>query len=185
MMRTAALLGISILALSLLNDNSRATQIVYRSPRELGEEASLVVLGRVGDVRSYWNERGTKILTETRIEVDESFKGQAPSLVRVVQLGGVVGNVRMTVHGALSWKRGEEVLLFLEPLRAGAFQVSGFSQGKFEIERDGVTGRPYVKHPRLDDVEVLRAGGDAAGAAAAPKEKIPLHTFVSETLGLR
>lgn len=184
MKRATAILGASILVLAVLATNLPATQIIYRSPKELGDESSLVVLGKVRDSRSYWNERGTKILTETLIEVSESYKGRAGTLVPVVQLGGVVGTVRMNVHGALSWKRGEEVLLFLEPFRAGKYQVAGFSQGKFEIERDPVTGRAQVKHPRLEGIEVLRAPSEETGAAAPPGEKMPLHKFVNRALGL-
>jgi hypothetical protein len=185
MKRAAAILGASILVLAVLATDLPATQIIYRSPKELGDESSLVVLGKVRDSRSYWNESGTKILTETLIEVSESYKGQGGALVPVIQLGGVVGNVRMNVHGALSWKRGEEVLLFLEPFRAGTYQVAGFSQGKFEIERDPVTGRPHVKHARLEGVEVLRAPSGETGAAAPPDETMPLRTFVNRALGLQ
>lgn len=185
MKRTASILGASLVIVTYLCASLQATQIIYRSPKQLGEESSLVILGKVREVHSYWNENGSKIFTETVVEVDESYKGQAGPVIRIVQLGGVVGNVRMTVHGALHWRPGEEVLLFLEPYRNEGFQVSGFSQGKFEIERDPANGRPFVKHPRLDSVEILRAPGEAGDAPAPHDEKMPLHKFVNEILGLR
>ena len=59
------------------------------------------------------------------MSVDESFKGDAGSSLRIVQLGGVVGNVRMTVHGAIQWHAGKEVVLFLEPALPGTWQWPG------------------------------------------------------------
>lgn len=181
----ALALGVSILVVIVLAPFLQATQILYRSPQQLGEESSLVILGKVRNVNSYWNESRSKIFTETVVEVDETYKGQTGSIVRIIQLGGVVGHVRMTVHGALHWRPGEEVLLFLEPFSAGAFQVSGFSQGKFEIERDPVSGRAFVKHPRLEGVQVLRAAGEEEGVPVPRDEKMPLHKFINETLGVR
>ena len=93
MKRYGFIFGVSILTVVVLSSILQATQVLYRSPKQLGEESSLVILGKVRDVHSYWNESRSKILTETVVEVDETYKGQAGSLVRIVQLGGVVDNV--------------------------------------------------------------------------------------------
>jgi hypothetical protein len=162
-----------------------ATQVVYQSPQQMGSESALVVRGRVTGTRSFWNESNTKILTETTVNVDETYKGSGVPTVSVVQLGGVVGNARMTVHGALSWKPGEEVLLFLEPRRQGGHRVSGFSQGKFDIERDPVTGEAFVVHPALEGVDVQGAPPDGTERFPARAEKTPLEQFVNQALGRR
>jgi hypothetical protein len=162
----------------------RATQILYRSPEELGKESALVVTGTVQGSRSYWNADRTKIFTETVIGVDQSYKGEASGTVRIVQLGGVVDNVRMTVHGACSWRTGEEVLLFLDSRSDGRYRVAGFSLGKFELERDPATGRAFVKHPRVEGAQVLSAPGGSE-APGARNERMPLHAFINSTLGLR
>jgi hypothetical protein len=159
-----------------------ATQVLYRSPQELGKESALVVQGRVTGVQSYWNETGSKIFTEARVEVAEAYKGAKPGTVRVIQLGGVVGHVKMTVAGSLAWIPGEEVLLFLEPSNEGAYQVSGFSQGKFAVERDPETGLAYVSRPALEGADVLRASGEAAGPDTGVA-RVPLERFVTEALG--
>ena len=61
----------------------------------------------------------------------------------------------MTVPGALQWRADEEVLLFLEPYKAGAYHVAGFSQGKFKIERDPVSGAPFVKGREATDAQLV------------------------------
>lgn len=162
-----------------------ATQIVYRTPQQMGKASSLVVQGEVTSVRSYWNEKRTKIFTETLVQVDQAYKGLNPGTVSVVQLGGTVGNVQVTVAGALQWKPGEEVLLFLEPATAEAYQVSGFSQGKFNIERDPMTGEAFVRRPALEGVEILLAPQADQQAPASRALSVPLKRFIDDALNLR
>lgn len=157
---------------------ARGTQIEHRTPEQMGAGSALVVQGRVAGVRSYWNGTRTKILTEARIAVDRSLKGEAGGEVSVVQLGGTVGHVQMRVEGAVSWERGEEVLLFLEPFRPGTYQIYGLSLGRYDIERDG-RGRPFVRG----------AGPGSAGLPGAPGRDrdglVPLDTFIENALGGR
>jgi len=180
----ATVLGAVVLALTLLAPHAWATQVLYLSPQQLGSESALVVSGTVRQVRSYWNESRTKILTETNIDVADTYKGAAGGTVTVVQLGGVVGHVRMTVHGALSWAPGEEVLLFLEPFESGSWQVSGFSQGKYRVVRDDI-GEPFIMNAPQSGAEVV--GAPSAGDAAAPvrSARVGLDEFVNQALGRR
>lgn len=171
------------LMLMLLPTLTHATQFEYRSPRQLGEQATLVVRGRVQSVESYWNAKHTKIFTRTRIAVDETYKGDHEPTVDVIQLGGVVGNVRVTVHGALGWKVGEEVLLFAEPYDPGTYRVSGFSQGKFEIWRDRTTDAAYIHAPRIEGVRILGVPSAERQARVRAPQGVPLDEFVSHALG--
>jgi hypothetical protein len=168
--------GLSAAALPAL-----ATQIIPLSPQEVAKSSTLVVDGKVSSVRSYWNADHTKIITETTVDVNATHKGANASLVRVVQLGGVVGNVRQTVYGTLAWSRGEEVLLFLEPAGApapGAYQITGFSQGKYDIQRDAKTGRAYVSQALPADVN--HAPSTTSGKTTAPQNgKVTLDQFLA------
>ena len=113
MTRTAAtILGI-MLAVAATSSPARATTLIERTPEQIARQSALVVDGKVVGVRSYWNADHSRIFTEATVDVDGTHKGRAGARVRVVQIGGVVGNVRMTAHGALAWTPGEEVLLFL------------------------------------------------------------------------
>jgi hypothetical protein len=165
--------------------DSLATQVIQRTPQQLAKESQLVVDGKVSSVRSYWNDDRSKIFTEAVVTVGATYKGGTSPSVRVVQLGGVVGNVRMTAHGAPQWKKGEEVLLFLEPSVPGAFQVAGFSQGMYLIERDPRTGKAFVKHALPPDVHNGSAPApDAPQGAerAQPADRVTLEQFINSVL---
>jgi hypothetical protein len=167
--------------LSVVASLARATQVIYRTPQQLGTQSQLVVHGRVVSVESWWNEKHTKIFTTTRVAVDNAYKGSAPPAVDVIQLGGVVDNIRVTVSGSLQWAQGEEVLLFLEPYMDN-FAVSGFSQGKFNVMRDE-NGKAYVKRPAIEGVQLLGAPSLDGKTAPTKTGSVSLEDFVNSALG--
>jgi hypothetical protein len=185
MKRVATFLTCMFLLVAGLAGLAYATQIAYKSPQQLGDGSPAVVRGRVQSMESYWNAKHTKIFTRTRIAVDETYKGSASPTIDIVQLGGIVGNVKVTVQGALRWAVGEEVLVFLEPYDASSFQVSGFSQGKLKIERDPVTGIAYVEAPPTEGVSLVGAPTPQAPARASLKQWVTLDEFVGQALGRR
>lgn len=180
MKRASSILRVSVPVLIALTTFAQATQIIYRSPKQMGEESALVVSGRVTGVRSYWNDTNTKIFTETHVAIDRSYKGGAGGTISVVQLGGIVGHVQMKVEGALAWSPGDEVLLFLEPFSDDRYMVYGLSQGRYEIERDE-RGRPFVSHGAFEGIEMLEAPDDRT----PEKDRVPLDTFINRVLGGR
>lgn len=169
-----------LFVLCIAAGDALGTKLAYRGPKDLAAESPVIVRGRVTSVSSYWNARHTKIFTEARVRVEETYKGGDLREARVLQLGGVVGHVNMRVEGALGWKESEEVLLFLEPGMTGTFNVAGFSQGKFTIERDPRTNRAFVRAPDLADTELLGAP-ERPGSPA----RISLDEFVAKTMSGR
>jgi hypothetical protein len=171
---------VAVLLLAAVATATFATQVIYRTPRQLGQESALVIDGKVTNVRSYWNDTHTKIYTEAVVTVSGSHKGDAGSVVRIVQPGGVVGNVRMTLHGAIQWKPNQEVLLFLEPSVPGAYQVTGLFQGMYKVERDERSGKAYV-------LKASHGGADLVGAPegqiAQTPSKLALDKFIDDVLG--
>jgi hypothetical protein len=180
MKRIVAFGAITVL---LLAGVVEATQIMYQTPRQMGDESALVVRGKVATVRSFWNDSQTKILTETVIAIDESYKGGGEATARILQLGGVVGTVRMHVHGAPSWTRGEEVVLFLERIDTANYRVSGLSQGKFKVERDPATGDPYITYPVMNGAEVVGVPSAGSDGRAPHSARMPLGKFIDDALG--
>lgn len=162
--------------------SAQATKIIPMSPEKLGQTATVVVRGTVTSVESFWNASGSKIFTETIIAVDESYKGAPGDEVRLLQLGGEVDGVRVTVHGALHWDRGEEVVAFLEPNQGGRFAVTGFSQGKFKVERDPTTGRAFIHRPAQPGVELVSGDGHSHGNDRSYARE-PLDGFLARALG--
>jgi hypothetical protein len=179
------LIACTVLMSVVLASAVSATQIEYRSPQQLGQQSSLVVSGTVASVESYWNDKHTKILTRTRIAVDETFKGADQRTIDIIQLGGTVGTVKVTVHGALQWTPGEEVLLFVEPHDAVDYRVAGFSQGKYTIERDPVTGQKFINRPALEGVEIQGAPSERQLQKVSKLKKVTLEQFVSSALEKR
>ena len=159
--------------------SASATQVQYQSVEMMGTTAQRIVRGTVSDVRPYWNDSRTRILTETTIEISENYKGSGPAQVRIVQFGGVVDGVRMSVAGALSWIPGEEVILFLEDSLPGRHRVSGFSQGKYSVQRDPATGETFVRQAGLGATEL-------SGAPVADlRARMPLGELLDRALPAR
>lgn len=166
-----ALLAVAVSVLSPNSDPAHATQVQVQSVEELGKTSERIVRATVTSVRPYWNDTHTRILTETTVRVSEDYKGAGPATVRLVQFGGAVDGVRMTVAGSLDWNVGEEVVLFLQPSLPDRHRVNGFNQGKYSIERDPATSREFVR----------RAG---AGPAEAPTSqlRLPLQELIQHAL---
>ena len=185
-MKALAIICILCAFLTVVGTAADATQVRYKSVAQMGSESAAVVRGKVTSVHSFWNEKGTKIFTETIIAVDESYKGSDQGTIRLLQLGGEVDGIRVTVHGALKWRTGEEVVVFAEPYQNGTYHVSGFCQGKFEVERDPKTGEAFIKRPALTDVELVgSADADTRVQRGARIERVPLDRFISQALGRR
>jgi len=154
-----------------------ATQVQYRSIEDLGAESALVVRGEVTGTRAYWNDAHTRILTETTVSVSERYKGSGPGELRLVQMGGVLDGVKMTVAGALAWQPGETVVLFLEDSLPGRYRVTGFSQGKYRVERDPRTGEEFVRQDGLGGAELIDAP-----ARGVQTGRIPLSSLLARAL---
>jgi len=171
-----------VLSFPLSSPPAHATQILLQTPRQMGGNSELVVQARVRSTESRWNATHTKILTQIDLTVEEGFKGNAPSTLRVVQLGGVVDGVRMHVAGSLAWKPGEEVLLFLENARGGDYRVAGFSQGKFLVERDTRSGELYISRPALLETQLVGKTSGLTGKTAGSDMRMSLRRFLDESL---
>src|SRR5262245_25416560 len=76
-----------------------ASTFLRTTPRALAAEAEAVVQGRVLEVTSFWNREGTVILTEAVLEVEDTLVGPDRPHLRLVTLGGEVGDVRIEAHG--------------------------------------------------------------------------------------
>ena len=70
-------LSLTIMLAVSLSGPAHATQVLYKSPQDLGTESALAIRGSVQNVESYWNSRHTKIFTKVRISVDQTYKGEA------------------------------------------------------------------------------------------------------------
>lgn len=144
-------------AILLASGVAVATQVESLPIESLGNDSPVVVRGQVSSVRTYWNDAHTRILTETSVRVTDTYKGAPAGVVRIVQMGGELEGVRMTVAGALAWNEGEDVLLFLENSLPGRYRVAGFTQGRFDVQTDPRTGEEFVLQAPLGGVDLVNA----------------------------
>jgi hypothetical protein len=156
-----------------------ASTFLYVPQEELVAQAQAVVQGRVVEVNSFWNRQGTAILTEAVVEVEDTLLGRDVSHVRLITFGGEVGGYGIEAHGFPTFRKGQRLLVFLEPARAGedgAHRVLGYRQGQFEI-RVNKRGEE-VAVPAWEAAEQVRILKPDGTEAAAPRA-IPLAQLKS------
>lgn len=113
---------------------------------DLVQKSGRIIVGKCISRESRWNDRNTLILTTARFVVSEPLKGSGDGFVDVVTVGGTLDGITQTVSGMPVFEPEEEVLLFLERSKNGAWQPLGMSQGKFRILRNRQTGEQEVVH---------------------------------------
>ena len=113
-----------------------ASTFLNMDQRELVQKSAAVVDGEVLQVHSFWDAKGRIIITEAIIKVSDSVTGNIGSAIVVRTFGGTVEGYTVEAHGFPTFKKGERFLLYLEPERNGAHQVTGYQLGQYRIVRD-------------------------------------------------
>ena len=117
---------------------TRATSLMRMSVAQMSHAAQLIVRARCVGNSTGWD--AGEIWTFTSFDIEETWRGSAPSQISVRLLGGRVGNITSTVSGVPRFASGEEVVLFLESTQRGDFSIVSWEQGTFRIRRDARTG---------------------------------------------
>jgi hypothetical protein len=95
--------------------------------------------------------------------------------LKIVQPGGAVGDVQMTVFGMSHFTQGERALVFLRGTPTAA-SVVGMAQGKRLVRRDAATGRWMVHAPDRAGASFVRVptgNSTPAPASSAAKATTP------------
>jgi hypothetical protein len=126
----------------------RAHVTVPTEFREVVTVASLIVRGRVTDVRSV-AVPGAGIDSIATIAVENVLKGQTfGGFVYVRVPGGESGRYKFVMVGAPTFKVGQRAVFFLQPgLSDSAYRPIGLTLGVFRVQADPQTGRPVVEPP--------------------------------------
>jgi hypothetical protein len=119
-----------------------ATTLAHLSIEQMTAAASIVVRARCASTEARWEDG--EIWTFSTFETEEAWKGIAPSILSVRLIGGHAGHLISTVPGVPRFRRGEEVILFLEATRTDDFTVTSWAQGTFRITLDPRTGLERV-----------------------------------------
>ncbi len=152
-----------------------ATTFVLTDTADLFAASSMVVLGRVENIRSV--EAQQRLRTNIGLSVDEVLKGPAAQRLNVIEPGGAVQERRRWIYGVPSFFVGERVLLFLHRNRRGELETTELAMGKFTIARSGAGVDFAVRS--LQDAHVLARHGRGL-TAAPPITSHRLHDFLNQ-----
>ena len=96
--------------------SSWASVLRAMSLGELTLASDSIVVGSVVSVSAAWDLQHRRIISTIEVEVEQSWKGSwsANRRITLVQPGGSVGDIEMTVGGMPSFSVGEKSLLFLQ-----------------------------------------------------------------------
>lgn len=155
-----------------------ATTLIRQSLEDLVENNGTIVLGEVVDVRSYWNEEKSFILTDVRIALQEVLKGWVKGQELTITIpGGAVDGLTARFDGAPELIPGRSYMLFLnEENLPGVRQVRttrDHCQAVFDLVPAGDDLRAVSQASRQPLVR------DTAGLSNAPggREGLPLASL--------
>jgi hypothetical protein len=144
---------------------------------ELTAHSDAIVVAEVISAASTFEEGHRSIRTEVTLSVQESWKGHflgKTRTVKVLQPGGVVGDLEMKVHGLPNFQLGEKAVLFLSAVdKAHAeigFVLTGLGQGKRRLFSDA--RGELVAAPSDRSAAVRKAPN---GSFTAAQQDLPLR----------
>ncbi len=141
-----------------------ATSVLRADLPALTQSSEVIVRATVTRTEARYTKDHRRIVTDVDFAVADVWKGEPGKTLRIVQPGGVVGNLGQRVSGMPKFTLGEEVVLFLEQT-GPVFQVTGLSQGKYRVERSSDGTRAFAI-PEEHDARVVDpvTGKEVAGA---------------------
>jgi hypothetical protein len=164
---------------------SHASLVQALDTTELTKRAGHIAVADVLSVQSAWDQSHKKIFTTIELSVVESWKGgtQPASHITVVQPGGTVGDIAMTVFGMSHFTPGERTLVFLRGT-TGAAGVVGMAQGKLPMTRDAATGKWTVGAANTAGLErvPLKGSAPAQPTLAGPRALDEIRGQVQQIL---
>lgn len=129
-----------------------ATTIVLPTDEQLIAKAPVIARGTV--LSSEALEENGAIYTDTKLHVESTIKGEAPAVITIREIGGIVGDRISRIYGTPDFKAGERVLVFLSPHGAHYRTVDLFA-GKFGEERTRTGGRLWLRSEEIPNVQLL------------------------------
>lgn len=106
--------------------------------KKMTESSELIIIGKVANLKSSWNEKKTRISTQVTISAEEFVKGNNNTETLIVTIpGGEVGNVGELYTHMPKFNNDEEVLLFVRKNKKdNNYRVIDGENGKISLHRD-------------------------------------------------
>jgi hypothetical protein len=143
---------------------------------ELVRRADHIAVVDVMAERAAWDAKHERIYSTVDLKVVERWKGSPAANatgsdhLTIVQPGGTVGDITMTVTGLSSFTPGERALVFLHG-QVDHAQLVGMTQGKRSVRFEATSGRWMVHPPNLRQATLVRP--PAAAPAPPPSSSLP------------
>lgn len=151
--RLPAVLAALLALLTLCASPTPASTIRQLNLEDLARRADRIFSGRVLEVRVERDPALRQVVTRTTLAVTRGARGNLPGRLTITTLGGQDagssgpgeepagagpgGQRRPSISGMPSFRKGEEVVLFLyADSRSGLTSPVGFGQGKFSVVPD-------------------------------------------------
>ncbi len=150
-----------------------AATLQQMSLEDLAQQSTAIVWGRAGSQRVVRD--GPLIYTLTRLEILEQWKGEPASEFEIALPGGRLGDLSQRFGGVPQLESGSEFLVFLWTGPSGRTQITGLSQGLFELLRQEGTPLRVVRKP---SAELMLAPGSAT-PVENPAIDMPLADFIA------
>jgi len=101
--------------------------------QDLADLANQVVIGKVAQMKSQWNNNRTMIYSYVKITVEQVLKGAYQTEVTARCLGGEVEDIGIGVSSEPTFNVGERVKLYLKFEETGNFALVGGVRGKISL----------------------------------------------------
>lgn len=152
-----AILVVSLLALGV---PLSALTVKPLSFTELVQESSVIVHGRVTDVRGQWTVDRRGIESLVTVEVAGYLKGGSGEEMSVRVPGGEAGGYVNIIPGAPRFVPGDRVVLFLKSSGPSIPVITGTSQGVYRLTIDSGSGATLVVPPVVESAAAATPRGD-------------------------
>jgi hypothetical protein len=140
------------------------------------DRSEVVAAGRVTRTWSDWDNEHKYIWTHYELAIDSTQKGRPGATVVVSEPGGVVADRAMSIAGVVSYAVGEQVAVFLQRMPNGYLRTTGWSQGKFTVDKTG-----YLHASSGAGIEVAPVGQKASAGTSL---RMLEHTTVGQLRAL-
>ena len=135
---------------------------------DLVQKADHIAVVDVVSLRSEWDAKHEQIFSTVDLKVVERWKGPgqpAEGHLTIIQPGGTVGDLTMTVTGLTSFTPGERAVVFLRG-NADNARLLGLSQGKRPMQFDSGAGTWLIKQAPHRDLTLVK-GQNASGSSSS------------------
>lgn len=123
-----------------------ANIVVPAEFREVVADASVIVRGRITDVRAVVVP-GAGIDSVATVAVESVLKGEATGFVNVRVPGGEIGRTRFIVVGSPTFKADQRAVFFLKRGADNGLRPVGLTMGIYRVQVERQTGRALVDAP--------------------------------------